>query len=56
MARHVVTVAAAGTTTTPVLVKGQVVDLTATQETALSASLRATTHRDSTGEPVGVSN
>ena len=56
MARHVVTVTAAGTSTTPPLVKGQVVELTAAQETALSADLRATTRRDASGEPVGVSN
>jgi hypothetical protein len=56
MARHVVTVSAAGTSSTPPLQKGQVIDLTAAQETALSASLRATTYRDRTGEPVGVSN
>lgn len=56
MARHVVTASAAGTSTTPALTKGQVVELTAAQETALSASLRATTRRDATGEQVGVSN
>ena len=56
MARHVVTVTVAGTATTPPLVKGQVVDLTSVQESALAADLRATTHRDRTGEPVGVSN
>lgn len=56
MARHVATATVAATATTPALVKGQVIDLTAVQETALSASLRATTHRDRTGEPVGVSN
>lgn len=56
MARHVVTVTTAGTSTTPALVKGQVLELTTAQETALSASVRATTFRDTTGEPVGVSN
>jgi hypothetical protein len=56
MARHVVTVAKAATTTTPALVKGQVVELTPTQETDAAASLRATVYRDSTGEAVGVSN
>lgn len=56
MARHVVTVAAAATSTTPALHKGDVVELTTAQETALTASLRATTFRDTTGEPVGVSN
>jgi len=54
--RHVVTVAKAATATTPALVKGEVIELTAAQETDASASLRATTFRDSTGEPVGVSN
>jgi hypothetical protein len=56
MTRHVVTATVAGTSTTPPVVKGQVIELTAAQETALSASLRATTRRDATGEPVGVSN
>lgn len=56
MGRHVVTVSKAATSTTPALTKGQVVELTATQETALASSLRATTYRDVTGEPVGVSN
>lgn len=56
MARHVVTVSAPATKTTPALVKGQVIDLTATQEIVLASSLRATTARDATGEPVGVSN
>jgi hypothetical protein len=56
MARHVVTVTTPATATTPPLVKGQVLDLTAVQETALASSLRATTRRDATGEPVGVSN
>ena len=56
MARHVATATVAGTGTTPSLVKGQVIELTAAQETALSASLRDTTFRDTTGEPVGVSN
>ena len=56
MARHVVTVTVAGTSTTPALVKGTVIELTAAQETTLSADLRATTARDTTGEPVGVSN
>jgi tRNA A37 threonylcarbamoyladenosine dehydratase len=54
--RHVVTVTTAATAVTPPLVKGQVVDLTAAQEAVLAASLRATTRRDATGEPVGVSN
>lgn len=57
MARHVVTATTAATPTTPALKKGDVApELTAAQETALSASLRATTFRDTTGEPVGVSN
>jgi hypothetical protein len=56
MGRHVVTVAAAGTATTPALVVGTVVELTTGQETVLAADLRAVTFRDSTGEPVGVSN
>ena len=56
MGRHVVTVAKAATTVSPALVKGEVIELTAAQETDASASLRATTFRDSTGEPVGVSN
>lgn len=56
MARHVVTVTTAATASTPALVKGQVLELTPAQETALSASVRATTFRDTTGEPVGVSN
>ena len=56
MARHVVTVTTAATATTPPLRKGDVVDLTAAQEAALASSLRATTRRDATGEPVGVSN
>ena len=56
MGRHVVTVAKAATTTTPALAKGQVIELTAAQETEASASLRATVFRDSTGENVGVSN
>jgi hypothetical protein len=54
--RHVVTVTTAGTSSTPALVKGQVVELTAAQETALAASLRATVFRDTTGEQAGVSN
>jgi hypothetical protein len=54
--RHVVTVTTAATSTTPPLVKGQAVELTAAQETALASSIRATTARDATGEPVGVSN
>ena len=49
MGRHVVT-------TTPALVKGQTVELTAFRETALASSIRSTTARDATGEPVGVSN
>lgn len=56
MARHVVTVTTAATASTPALKKGDVIELTAAQETALSASVRATTWRDTTGEPVGVSN
>ena len=56
MARHVVTVTTAATATTPALKKGTVVELTAAQETALAASLRATTYRDTTGENTGVSN
>lgn len=56
MARHVVTVTTAGTASTPALKKGDVVELTPAQETALSASVRATTFRDTTGESVGVSN
>lgn len=56
MARHVVTAAAASTATTPALTKGQVVELTTAQETTLSASVRATSARDVTGETTGVSN
>lgn len=56
MARHVVTVTTAATSTTPALRKGDVIELTTAQEAALSASLRATVFRDTTGEPVGVSN
>lgn len=56
MARHVVITTTAATSTTPPLVKGQVIDLTAAQETALASAIRATTARDATGEPVGVSN
>jgi hypothetical protein len=56
VARHVVTVSQAATSTTPKLEKGKVIELTASQEAALSASIRNTTFRDSTGEPVGVSN
>jgi hypothetical protein len=56
MGRHVVTVTTAGTTSTPALKKGDVVELTTAQETALASSVRATTFRDTTGEPVGVSN
>ena len=56
MGRHVVTVAKAATTVSPALVKGEVIELTAAQEADAAASLRATTFRDSTGEPVGVSN
>jgi hypothetical protein len=56
MGRHVVTVTTAATASTPALAKGTVVELTAAQETAAAASLRATTTRDTTGEPVGVSN
>jgi len=56
MGRHVVTVAKAATATTPALKKGQVIELTAAQEADAGASLRATTFRDTTGEPVGVSN
>lgn len=50
MARHVLTA------DSPPYKKGHVVELTPAQETALAASIRATTHRDETGEPVGVSN
>ncbi len=56
MARHVATATVAATSVTPRLVKGQAVELTAAQEAALSASIRSTTFRDSTGEPAGVSN
>lgn len=56
MARHVVTVTTAATSTTPALVKGQVIELTTGQEATLSTAIRATTFRDTTGEPVGVSN
>lgn len=56
MGRHVVTVTTAATATTPALRKGDVIELTTAQETALAASLRAVTMRDTTGEPVGVSN
>jgi len=56
MGRHVVTATVAATATTPALKKGDVIELTPSQETALAASLRATTYRDVTGEPVGVSN
>jgi hypothetical protein len=54
--RHVVTVTTAATAAAPALKKGDVIELTAAQETALAASVRAVTFRDSTGEPVGVSN
>lgn len=47
---------AAPTATTPTLVKGQIIDLTAAQETVLASNLRVTTARDATGETVGVSN
>jgi hypothetical protein len=50
VARHVVTTAGNG------LKKGDVVELTPAQETALAASVRAVTYRDQTGENVGVSN
>jgi hypothetical protein len=56
MARHVVTTTTAATASTPALHKGDVIELTTAQETALSASLRATTFRDTTGENTGVSN
>ena len=56
MARHVVTAAKAATSTTPALVKGQVIEMTGAQETDAAASLRATVFRDTTGENVGVSN
>jgi hypothetical protein len=56
VARHVVTVTTAATASTPPLVKGTVVELTAVQEAALASSLRATVFRDTTGEPAGVSN
>ncbi len=56
MGRHFVIVSVAGTSATPPLVRGTVVELTASQETALAADLRAVIHRDRTGESVGVSN
>jgi hypothetical protein len=56
VARHVVTVTTAATASTPALRKGDVIELTAAWETALSSSLRATVFRDTTGEPAGVSN
>jgi len=56
MARHVVTTTTAATASTPALRKGDVIELTTAQETTLSASLRATTFRDTTGENTGVSN
>jgi hypothetical protein len=54
--RHVVTTVAVKTATTPALAKGQTVELTAAQETEAASSIRSTTARDATGEPVGVSN
>jgi hypothetical protein len=54
--RHVVTANVAATATTPAIVKGTTVELTAAQETTLSASLRAITQRDVAGESTGVSN
>jgi hypothetical protein len=56
MARHVVTTTTAATASTPALKKGDVIELTTAQETTLSSAIRATTFRDTTGEPVGVSN
>lgn len=56
MGRHVVTATVAATASTPAIVKGTTVELTAAQETTLSASLRAITQRDVAGESVGVSN
>jgi hypothetical protein len=56
VAAHVVKTSAAATSTTPALVKGTTVHLSAALETALTAFILAASFRDTTGETVGVSN